>query len=56
MKITKKIYITVKQVDHYNVEWRVKNDEGKENGVLHHKVWNPGRLQPKKNEYSEAYG
>ena len=33
----------------------MKNDEGKDSGVLQHKVWNPGRLQPKNNEDGEAY-
>ena len=56
MKIPKKSYSRVKQADHCKVEWRVKNDEGKDSGILQHKVWKLGRLQPKKNEYSEAYG
>ena len=56
MKIPKKRYSRIKQEDHCKVEWRVKNDEGKDNGVLQHKVWQPRRLQPKKNEDSEAYG
>ena len=56
MKIPKKIYSRVKEEDHCKFEWRVKNDEGKDSGVLQHKFWNPARLQSKKNEYSEAYG
>ena len=56
MEIPKKSYSRVKQEDHCKVEWRVKNDEGKDSGVLQHKVWNHGRLHPKKNEDSEAYG
>ena len=56
MKIPKKSYSRVEWADHCKVEWRVKIDEGKYSGVLQHKVWNPGRLQPKKNEDSEAYG
>ena len=56
MKIPKKIYSRVKQAYHCKVEWRVKNDEGKDSGILQHKVWKLGRLQPKKNEDSEAYG
>ena len=56
MKIPKKSYSRVKQANHCKVEWRMKNEEGKDNGVLHHKVWNPGRVQPKKNEDGEAYG
>ena len=56
MKIPKKSYGRVKQADHYKVEWRVRNEEGKDNGVLQHQVWKPGRVQLKKNEDGEAYG
>ena len=56
MKIPKKSYNRVEWENHCKVEWRVKNDEGKDNGVLQHKVWKPGRLHAKNNEDSEAYG
>ena len=56
MKIPKKSYNRVKQADHCRVEWRVRNEEGKDTGVLQHKVWKPERLHPKKNEDGEAYG
>ena len=56
MQFAKKSYSRVKQGNKCEVRWRVKNDEGKDSGVLQHKVWKLGRLQPKKNEDSEAYG
>jgi len=34
----------------------VKNVEGKDCGALQHKVWKLGRLQPNRDEDSEAYG
>ena len=56
IQIPKKNYTRVKQANHCKVEWRLKNDEGKDNGVLQHKVWKPRRLHPKRNQDSEAYG
>ena len=56
MKIPKKSYKRIKKEFHYGIIWKVKNDEVKDSGVLQHKVWNPGRLQPKKNEDNGAYG
>ena len=56
MKIPKKSYSRVKHIDHYKVEWNVENEEGKDSGVLQHKVWKPRRLQSNKNEDGEAYG
>ena len=49
-------YIRMKQVVHCEVNWKVKDSEDKDNGALHHKVWNPGRLQLKKSEDNETYG
>ena len=34
----------------------MKNNEGKVNGALQHKVWNPGRLQLKNDGVDAAYG
>ena len=56
MQIPKKSYNRMKKEFHRGIIWKVKNDEGKDSGVLQHKVWKPGRLQPKKNEDSGAYG
>ena len=55
MQIPKKRYNKVKHAYQCKVKWRVKNDEGKDSGVLQHKVLKPRRLQPKKNEECEAY-
>lgn len=55
MQIPKKSYNRVKQVHCGNV-WRMKNDEGKNNGALQHKIWKLGRLQPEDNEDNAAYG
>ena len=41
---------------HYGVDWEVKNSEGKDSGVLEHKVWNPGRMQLKNDKDNVAYG
>ena len=46
----------MRETVHYGDGWKVKNSEGKDNGVLQHKVWKPGRLQPKKTEDSGASG
>ena len=42
MKIPKKSYNIMKQLIHFEYDWRVKNDKGKYNGALQHKVWKPG--------------
>ena len=55
MQIPKKSYNRVKQEYHCKVEWRVKNDEGKDSGVQQHKVWKPGRLQLARNNDSKAF-
>ena len=34
----------------------MRNDEDKDSGAPQHKVWNPGRLYPKRYEDIEAYG
>ena len=41
---------------HYGVDWEVKNSEGKDSGVLEHKVWNPRRMQLKNDKDNVAYG
>lgn len=56
MRVPKKTYNRYKQVIHCKVGWRVNNVEGKDSRALHHKVWKPGRLQPKRDEDNEAYG
>ena len=56
MQIPKHSYNIMKKEVQCGIIWKVNNDEGKYNGVLQHKVWNHGRLQPKKNEDGEAYG
>ena len=55
MQFPKKSYSRIKQAPHYKVELKVNNDEGKGSGALQHKVWKTGRLQPRRNDDSEAY-
>jgi hypothetical protein len=45
----------MKKVIHCEDDWKVKNEEGKDNGALQHKVWKPGRLQIKNDEYNASY-
>ena len=56
MQIPKHSYNIMKEEVQCGIIWKVNNDEGKYNGVLQHKVWNHGRLQPKKNKDSGASG
>ena len=56
MQIPEKNYNRVKQVIHCRVDWRMKNNEGKDSGALQHKVWKPGRLQLKDDKDNAAYG
>ena len=53
--IGKWIIVKVKTV-HYGVDWEVKNSEGKDSGVLEHKVWNLGRMQLNNDKDNVAYG
>jgi len=56
MQISKESYNIMKKVIYYEDDWKVKNREGRDNGALQHKVWNPGRLQLKNDEDNVAYG
>ena len=47
MQVPKKIYSRMIKTVHCGVDWEVKNSEGKDSGVLEHKVWNLGRMQLK---------
>ena len=40
---------------HYGVDWEVKNSEGKDSGVLEHKVWNSGRMELKNDKENSSW-
>ena len=52
----KKSYKRMIKTVHYGVDWEVKNSEGKDSGVLEHKVWNLGRMQLNNDKDNVAYG
>lgn len=48
MRIVKKSYSRGKKSFHCGVDWRVKNDEGKDNaayGQQRTRVWDPGKMK-----------
>ena len=56
MELIGKWIIVKVNIVHCGVDWEVKNSEGKDSGVLEHKVWNPGRMQLKNDKDNVAYG
>ena len=56
MQMPKKRYKRMIKTVHYGVDWEVKNSEGKDSGVLEHKVWNLGRMQLNNDKDNVAYG
>ena len=52
----KKSYNRMIKTIHYGVDWEVNNSEGKDSGVLEHKVWNLGRMQLNNDKDNVAYG
>jgi len=45
----------VRRPFHCEVELKMKNSEGRDSGILQHKFWNPGRLQPIRSDGSESH-
>ena len=56
IQIPKKSYIKMKKAFHCEIVWKVKNNEGRENGELQYKVWNPRILQLNNDEDNKTYG